>query len=189
MNKKTTLLGLLGLATVAGAGYLYSTGQTTEVTEKISSYLPESVRDYLPESFAAKAENQADQQPENIDQTDVMDQSTLQNISQQEGADEIFENQEHAEDQLDSNKLADLAGEEILNEIEESIAVPEKTAEIETKEIHALEQRLQDVNSKINGLDEEKSELEVKFQNILKQNKALAMKLKEIDDQLKVNMK
>ena len=55
MNKKTTLLGLLGLVTVAGGGYLYTSGRISQLPQQIGEYLPVAVRDYLPASFSPQA--------------------------------------------------------------------------------------------------------------------------------------
>lgn len=214
MNKKTTLLGLLGLVAVSGAGYFYTTGQTTPVTQQIGSYLPESIRDYLPASFSPDEpvikqtdEKTTEQMAGQEQELETNDENLTQNLGESQlQADEavVVENDE-LDEKIDNDDLTDgLAGDvdnidsEVIGKIEESVAEmaepkiaqaqPENNSN-KSKEIQELEQRLKDVTDKISGLDDEKTNLEDQFQNVLKQNRALAIKLKDIDDQLKINMK
>jgi len=200
MNKKTTLLGVLGLVAVSGAGYLYSTGQGTQVVQQVSSYLPESVRGYLPASFSPVQEEQnvavtteAEQASEVLTQAEPMDSDTdnkLATVDEESIDNDVLGEIEQtiAEPAVTAEPLASQepsAGQE-PSVSQEPLAITEPTNK--SQEILALEKQLQEVTNKIANLDGEKAELEDKFQNVLKKNRSLAIKLKDIDDQLKNNM-
>jgi chromosome segregation ATPase len=219
MKTKTTLLGILGLATVAGAGYFYTSDQDmSEIPQQVGQYLPEAVLDYLPQSFspeatpaavaasnAAVVNHDADDQTAGSDEAtqaqDVADM-TKETSQQTEASPDEAAGQEAVqavEGATDTDQVAMDA--EVMNEIEQSVAdvsapqAVEKTADSvikdpkESKEAQALQQKIKEVNSKLAELDSEKEMLEERFQKVLKQNRTLAMKLKEIDEQLKVKMK
>ncbi|KAG1682807.1 Carbamoyl-phosphate synthase small chain [Nymphon striatum] len=210
MNKKTTLLGLLGLATISGAGYLYTTGQASQLPQQIGQYLPETVRDYLPASFSPQ---QAAKQAANeemvesevvtpVTELEINDETPVAQLdaveSTMEGSISIDPEQEVASDVLPTQEMVqseEVEGidSDVIDDIEQSVSQLSSSGEeskqvnnASMKEIEQLEQELSAVNSQLGGLDAEKLELEDKFQNVLKQNRALAVKLKEIDDQLKI---
>lgn len=220
MNKKTTLLGLLGLAAVSGAGYLYTTGQASQLPQQIGQYLPETVRDYLPASFSPKpvadkvVENEADIPVDEplADEKEIVSEDPNDNGAEyiaNNGFDEtLSENPDQNTDELEVDHVAvelpDIAGinSDIIGEIEQSVSQLNNTdtgngekmdiSAVDdniSKEIQKLEQQLSQANNQLGELDSEKLELEDKFQNVLKKNRSLAVKLKGIDDQLKVNMK
>lgn len=217
MNKKTPLLAILGLVTVSGAGYMYTSGQTAQLPQQIGQYLPAAVRDYLPASFSpapvvekvVKQEGQDAQvanaeapgsQQENVevinskaqDLTQVQDEATMQHASGTEIVTHSAKN--------DNAEKIDIAGinSDIINEIEQSVSsiktTPADTVDVAaveetaTKEIQDLKRRLQQIHGELGGLDTEKSELEDKIQIVLKENRALAMKLQQINQQLEQNV-
>lgn len=219
MNKKTTLLGVLGLAVVSGAGYLYTSGQASQLPQQIGQYLPEVVRDYLPASFSPQSA--ASEQVVETDEAEPIDDQVVDteipiaeesmeemnandaNMALSENSDETSKinvsSEEFVEGETDNEAgLADINS-DIVDEIEQPVSQLDETIEKNTespivdvqvtREIQELEQQLSEVNSQLGGLDSEKLELEDKFQNVLKQNRALAAKLEEIDQQLKINMK
>ncbi len=222
MNTKTTLLGLLGLVTVAGAGYFYTSDQDmSKVPQQIGGYLPEAVLDYLPESFSPEtiptapaavvasknsvvAGDDVTQVEETTEAQDVVADTetksqteTMPNVSNENS---VEQETEHVSEAV-AETSPDTIDADMMSDIEQSVAdvsnqSTEKTTESAvindpktSKEAQELQRRIQEVNSKLAELDGEKETLEERFQKVLKQNRTLALKLKEIDEQLKVNMK
>ncbi len=223
MNTKTTLLGVLGLVTVAGAGYFYTNSDQdmSKMPQQIGQYLPEAVLDYLPESFspetveapaAAVAHANGLDQAENhqaettvaetesqIEHTDAAEstETEVEPANEQEATHVAVESANDA-----TEKASEAVDADIMSEIEQSVAEVSNEAgtvnkDTETrvindpetsKEALALKQQLAEVNSKLADLDKEKETLEERFQKVLKQNRTLALKLKEIDEQLKASM-
>ncbi len=213
MNTKTTLLGVLGLVTVAGAGYLYTNSDQDMSTmpQQIGHYLPEAVLDYLPESFSPEAAATApvavvahsDQagQPQNQQPEETVVEAASQ-AQQTAGAESTEQSAAHVTVEAANDMAPDTINADMMSEIDQSVAdvsneaeaakTPETSVinEPETsKEALALQKQIAEVNSKLADLDSEKETLEERFQKVLKQNRTLALKLKEIDEQLKVNMK
>jgi len=225
MNTKTTLLGVLGIVTVAGAGYFYmnSDQDMSKMPQQIGQYLPEAVLDYLPESFSpdvaaapvavvnstnennnAASDQQASQPAAEEEmlaatnsQTEQAEQTSATETADQETAQVTVE----AATEMDPDTMnADLMGEieqsvaEVSNEAATTDAKKDANADVikhpeTSKEALALQKQIEEVNGKLAELDTEKETLEERFQKVLKQNRTLALKLKEIDEKLKVNMK
>jgi chromosome segregation ATPase len=222
MNTKTTLLGVLGIVTVAGAGYFYmnSDQDMSKMPQQIGQYLPEAVLDYLPESFSPDV---AAAPVAVVNSTDENNAASDQQVSQPAAEEEMLAATNSQAEQAEQTSATETADQktaqvtveaatemdpdtmnaDLMGEIEQSVAeVSNETATSETKkdadvinhpetskEALALKKQIEEVNGKLAELDTEKETLEERFQKVLKQNRTLALKLKEIDEKLKVNMK
>lgn len=204
MNKKTTLLGLLGLAAVAGGGYLVTSGQASQLPRQVGEYLPQTVRDYLPASFSpqttdasGKLANEALSEKEAS--PDANESSMA--VSQQSAgmADSIANDQALAEEAMNQNEAGkeQLASDAvnadsleidpgIVGEIEQSVSemtnkqTTESTADATIVEAAEMTKGIQNSDQ---AVDHDKQVMSEEAQELIKQLEMAKSKLSGLDNE------
>jgi len=200
--KNILLVSFVAISGIVGGAYFFLT------PDKINSFVG-----YLPEPIAGLITTDTSENNQNSDTAKTIEQSQNQeHVVENMPA---FKTQE-VEVEVKENKTAGIVQEEISMEkttadtsevmpevsndnqlTTESIASQASTettqkTKITTKEkpsveVLELESQIQDIEKSIGQLDGENTVLKERFQTILKENRALALKLRKIDKQIKIS--
>lgn len=197
MNTKIITISLAAVLGVAGGAYmLMNSGMN------FTQYIPESISKYLGTSEVEESsefvdnaptfiyEEQEEEQEEEQVKTEQALENTEQPVESSESVEvEEIEVQKQASESVSSEPVpepikntADTHNESAEDQVYREIAETVNKS-MSSEEVRIAEQ-IQSANSEIYKLVAENKELEALFQKIIKQNRALAEKLRELDGKI-----
>ena len=202
--KNTLLISLVAiLGILSGGYYLYSNDELSGLVE----YLPEPIAGFIAPSVPSNSHVESSQNSvvtavENTNavafQATEVESSELATMPLNESSEELqtdtidgsLNQQQQQQEFVEHEVEVETPEPEPLKAVENTDAQsPVKTAQVEKPsfEVLELESQIKSIRKTIGQLDGENIVLQEHFQKILKQNRTLAIKLKEIDKQLKVS--
>ena len=175
--KKMILILILGLSILAGGYFFLPSEQIKEFTQ----YIPKPISELF--GINQKDNPIVDSMPSNaieVSRTPSIvspepEESPKELSNKPELPEEIVRVEPVEEKHVDY-AVNDIVVEEINNEILEN----------DSPEVIKIKKRLEKVKSLIDGFDDTNTALKTRFDKIIKENKALALELKKINDQIKL---
>ncbi len=176
MNNKLTI-SLLAVLGIAGGGYMMK-DSLPDLDMNLTQYIPEPITSILGLETSAETNSEvASMDAEQMDVTDTATAAVNDMIEELEVTDNA-----QAEQDIFMKAPAAAPIEEAA--VEEVAPVTQETQVQGDANSTKIESKIQENNSEITRLSLENTDLEKRFQEILKKNRSLAEELKQLDEKI-----